>query len=76
MASRVSAVRGRDRQIVIVIDVAGETGHIRMAVRQQESGGAVIELRTQPIVKGMARIAGGRKLRADVVRIRGLLKIA
>jgi hypothetical protein len=75
VASRISAVRGRDRQIVVVINVAGETGHIRMAIRQQESGGAVIELCTQPIVEGMARIAGGRKLRADVVRIRRLLII-
>jgi hypothetical protein len=44
-------------------------------IRQQESRRAVIELRTQPTVKGMARIAGGCKFRAYVVWIRGPLEI-
>jgi len=46
-----------------------------MAVRQQEPGRAVIELRAQPAIKGVARFAGSSKLRADVIRIRSLLKI-
>ena len=46
-----------------------------MAIRQQEPGRAVIELRAQPTIKGVARFAGTRKLRADVVWIGSLLKI-
>jgi len=75
VASRVAAICWRDRQIVVVVDVAGRTWHIRMAIRQQESRRAVIELCAQPTVKGVARIAGGRKLRAHMVRIGGLLII-
>jgi len=75
MAARVPAVVRRGRQVVIVVDVAGGTGHIGMAIRQQEPGRAVIELRAQPTIKGVARFAGTRKLRADVVWIGSLLKI-
>ena len=74
MAARIPAVRRRRRQIVIVVEVAGGARHIRMAIGQQKPGRAVIELRTQPTVKGdVARFAGSSKLRADVVRIRSLL---
>ena len=54
MTSGVPAVRRRDRQCVVVVDMAGETGHIRMAIRQQESGGAVIEQPIGPDRDGMA----------------------
>ncbi|HXN94695.1 MAG TPA: hypothetical protein VN879_09335 [Candidatus Acidoferrales bacterium] len=57
VASGISAVVWLRSQIVIVVDVAGGTRHIRMAKRQQEPGGAVIELRAQPTVKRMARCA-------------------
>ena len=46
-----------------------------MAVRQGEACRVVIETRPQPTVKRMARFASGCKLRADMVRIRRLLKI-
>ncbi len=76
MAARIPAVRRRGRQIVIVVEVAGGARHIRMAIGQQKPGRAVIELRAKPTVKGdVARFAGSSKLRADVVRIRSLLKI-
>ena len=75
VAARIPAVRRAHRQVVIVVDVAGGTGHIGMAIRQQEPGGAVIELRAQPVVKRVAGVAGGRELCTDVIRIRGLLKI-
>ena len=55
--------------------MAGSAGHIRVAIRQQEPGRAVIEFRSQPTVKRMARFASGWKLRADVIWIRGLLEI-
>ena len=75
MAARVSAVRRSGGQVIIVVDVAGGTGHIGMAIRQQEPGGTVIELGAQPVVKRVAGVAGGRELCADVIRIRGLLKV-
>ena len=75
VAARIPAVRRGGRQVVIVVEVAGGTRHIGVAIGQQEPGGAVIELRPQPTIKGVARFAGSSKLRADVVRIRSLLKI-
>ena len=60
VASRVPAIVQRGRQIVIVVDMAEGTGHVRVAMGQQESGRAVVELGVQPIVKGMA----GRAVRA------------
>src|SRR5437016_9846932 len=75
MAAGIAAVRRGDGQVVIVVDVASGTGYIRMPIRQQEPGGAVVELRAQPAVKSMAGVAGGRELCTDVIRIRGLLKV-
>jgi hypothetical protein len=45
MASRFAAMRRRDRQVVIVVDVAEGAGHIGMAIGEQEPGRAVIKLR-------------------------------
>ena len=75
MAAGIAAVRRGGGQIVIVVNVAGGTGHVGMAIRQQEPGGAVVELRAQPAVKRVAGVAGGRELCTDVIRIRGLLKV-
>jgi len=57
MALRVSAIGRRDRQSVIVVDVAGSAGHVGMAIGQQESGGAVIEDRRCPAHGVVARRA-------------------
>ena len=75
MALGIATVRQNDLKIVIGIDVAGETRHIRVAVRQREACRVVIKSRPQPTVKRMARFAGGGKLGADMVRILGILKI-
>ena len=75
VAARIPAVRRPHRQAVIVVEVAGGTGHIGMGIRQWEPGGAVIELRAQPAVKRVAGVAGGRELCAGVIRIRGLLVV-
>jgi hypothetical protein len=32
MATRVAAVRRRDRQVVIIVDVAGSAGHVGVAI--------------------------------------------
>ena len=75
VAARIPAVRRPYHQAVIVVEVAGGTGHIGMAIRQREPGGAVVELRAQPAVKRVAGVAGGRELCADVIRIRSLLVV-
>ena len=75
MASGISAIGRSGRQIVIVVDVARGAGHIRMAIGQQESGRAVVELGVQPRVKRMAGLAGGGELCGNVVGISCLLKI-
>src|SRR6266513_3063309 len=76
VAAVVPAVGRRDRQSVVVVEVAGGARHIRKTIGQQKPGSDMIELRAQPIVKrDVARFAGSSKLRADVVRIRSLLKI-
>ena len=75
VAARIPAVRRPHRQAVIVVEVAGGTGHIGMGIRQWEPGGVVIELRAQPAVKRVAGVAGGRELCAGVIRIRGLLVV-
>jgi len=75
MALRVSAVRRRDLQIVVVVDVAGCASHVGMAVGQRKSRGIVIEFRAQPTVKRMAGFTSRGELRAHVIGIRSLLKI-
>jgi hypothetical protein len=51
VAAGVAAIRGRDGQVVVVVDVAGSAGNVGMAVGQRESGGAVIEFCAQPGVE-------------------------
>jgi len=54
MASGISAIGGRNRQIVVVVDVAERAGHIGVSGSEQEPGRAVIEFGVRPIVKCMA----------------------
>lgn len=62
MALRIAAIARRDRQIVVIVDMANRASHIRMAIGQEESSRAVIELGVQPIVKRMAAraVRGGK----------------
>ena len=57
--------------------MAGKAGNVGVSLREQKSCGAVIKLRVQPAVEGMARIAGGVKYRGvgGVRWISGLLVI-
>jgi hypothetical protein len=57
MTSRVPAIGRRDRQDVVVIDVARRASHVGMAVLQQKSGFRVVKLCVQPGVKRMAGLA-------------------
>ena len=75
VALRIAAIRRRDLQIVIAVDVAGSARNVGVSVRQQETRRTMVEFRSQPAVKRMAGVAGLRKLRGDVVRVGGFLKI-
>jgi len=76
MALRVAAVGRRNRQIVVVIEVAQIAGHVRMSAGQQETGRAVVKRCRRPTDRRMARRAVcSRKSRASrrMDRIIGLL---
>ena len=75
VASRVSAIVQRGRQIVIVVDMAEGASHVGMALGQRESSRAVVELGIQPGIKRMAALAGGGELCGNVVGIDCFLKI-
>jgi len=48
VAAGISAIGRRDSQCIIIVDVAGSAGLIGVAIRQRETGGAVIESLSQP----------------------------
>jgi len=76
MASRISTVRRPNRQSVVVVDVAGSAGNIRMPVRQQESRRGVVEISRVPALGCMAARAirdGEDRPRGRVHRVVGLL---
>ena len=76
VAARVPAIIWPNLQIVVVVDVARSAGHIGVPVRQQKARGAVIEFRSEPVVKIVAALAFARRKsrpRARVRRIRRLL---
>jgi hypothetical protein len=76
MTTGSSASRRSDLQIVIVVDVAGSAGYVRVSVRQQESGGRVIEIRTAPAHGGVAIravVQGERRSGRNVRRVSGRL---
>jgi hypothetical protein len=73
MALRVSAIGRRDRQIVVVIDVAQIAGHVGVPVGQREPGRSVIEDSCRPCgdrVAGRARRRGRRESGRNVIRHR------
>ena len=67
----------RAGQVVVVVRVAIRALPRRYGVtaRQQETCSGVIELSVEPVVAGMARVAGGGKLCGDVIGIGGGLKV-
>ena len=76
MALRVAAIGRRDRQIVVVVDVAQRTGHVGMPAGQREPRRAVVERCRRPTDRRVA----GRAVRECksrpgrwMNRIRGLL---
>jgi len=76
MASRISAVGGSNLEIVVVVDMAAGARNSGVAVRERETGGAVIENYICPGrgVVALRTIRGGeRGTRLRVRRIVGLL---
>jgi hypothetical protein len=53
MTLRVSAIRRRDRQVVIVVDVAGGARNVGMPVREKESCRSVVKIRRVPAFCGV-----------------------
>ena len=76
VASDRAAGRRRNLQIVIIVEVARGAGHVRMAIRQCKTRGAVVKHHVIPADRVMAlRAVGSRKGRSRlrVRRIIGLL---
>jgi len=63
MAAGVAAVGGSNLQIVIIVDVAGRTGNVGVAIGEKESGRAVIKDGGGPANGVMAGGAVGRRKR-------------
>ena len=63
MASGVAAVRGRDGEAVIIVDVAGRAGHVGVALGQQKAGHTVIKSGSGPTygVVAIGAISGGER---------------
>ena len=75
MALRIAAIGRLDGQVVIIVDMAGSARNVGVSVGQGKSGRAVVEFCSQPAIKGVAGVAGLRKLRRNVIRVGGFLKI-
>ena len=57
MASGIAAVGRSDHQIIVIVNMTKGAGYIRVAIGQQETGRAVVELGVQPTVERMAGFA-------------------
>jgi len=64
-------------QVVVVVDMAVDAlaRWNSVSAGEHKPGGVVIELGVKPVVGGVAGLAGGGELGADVVRIYGRLKV-
>jgi hypothetical protein len=73
MALRIAAIGWGDRQGIVVVDVAQVASHVRVSIREQETGRAVVENSGGPSCDRVACCAcrcGGRETGSDVVRYR------
>ena len=76
MAARVSAIGRRNRQSIVVADVARSAGHVCMPIGEWKPCCVVVECRRRPTYRRMARCAVRKcKSRSGrwMHRIRGLL---
>lgn len=69
MAARVSAIRRRNLQIVVVADMAARARNIGVPIGQRKANrrGGMVDSDSEPTVEGMAGVASLRELRGDVV---------
>lgn len=70
VTSGVTATGGGNIQAVVVVDVAGRTGHIRVAIGQRKTKCSVIKLSVRPLCDRVALRAcrrGVRKARLNVI---------
>ena len=72
----VTAIGRRNSQVVVVVNVAGTARHIGVAIGQQKTSRAVIELSPSPGIKGMTGFAGDREVGGGMVRINRFLIFA
>ena len=78
MAAGISAIRGSNLQIVIIVDVARSAGNVGVSIGEKESGGAVIKDRGGPangVVAGSAIGSGKGRAGRGMWRIGGLLPL-
>lgn len=75
MAAGCAACRRRNLQIVVIVDMAGCTGHVRVAKRQRESCGRVIEDRGIPALRRVAARAIGKRERGTGRRVRRIRRL-
>jgi hypothetical protein len=61
MAARISAIGRRNRQVVVVIDMAGSARHVGMPIRQQKTSCAVVKRSCEPGVHSVACLTGRRE---------------
>src|SRR5450755_3058427 len=78
VATGIATVRGRDLQMVVVIEVARGAGNVGVAIGEQKSGGAVIEAGAEKRIKTVAPLAirgSERGTGVGVIGIGGVLPV-
>ena len=75
VATGVAAIVRPNLQVVIIVDVAGSTGHVGVAVGQQESSRAVIKFRAQPVIEVVAALAVARGKGRPCGRVRRIRRL-
>jgi hypothetical protein len=75
MALRVAAIGRRNRQIVVVVDVAQIAGHVGMPAGQQETGRAVVKRCRRPTDRRMARRAVCRRKSRTSRWVDGIIRL-
>ena len=62
MAARCAASRGRNLQVVVIVDMAGSAGHVGVAIGQEETGGAMVKDSVVPTcgVVALRAVCGGK----------------
>lgn len=73
VALRIAAIRGGNGQRIIVINVAERTGHVGVAIGQQEAGAAVVKCGRRPAHRVMAGRAISNRESRSGRRVNGIV---